>query len=274
MTRDDATADRVLAAAVDRVATLVDDATLVDATAGANALLVAADVDGRRSAGVAHRPAGDLPLPEAGADGLALAGCATAADPATRAVGVAALNALSAPQVDWRRGDPFASLPAGADVVTTVGSFAPAFRRFDDAAVRVIERPGVAVDADRAPDGVTVERYDPDGRAAAMAGADVAFVTGATLLYGGLGDYLAAADAAGVPSVVLVGATASFVPGPALDAGATVVAGARVTDTEAVRAAVADGACGTDLHDAGLRKVYAAAAAEPPTDRRRTEPEP
>ncbi|MFB6305176.1 MAG: Rossmann-like domain-containing protein, partial [Haloferacaceae archaeon] len=220
------------------------------------------------------RPAGDLPLPASGADGLAAARRATAADPPARAVGVAALNALSVPHVDWRRGDPFVSLPAGADVVTTVGSFGPAFRKFDDALVRVVERPGVDVDADRAPAGVAVERYHPGERAAAMDGADVAFVTGATLLYGGLGAYLAAADAAGVGTVVLVGATASFLPGPALDAGATLVAGARVDDVESVRAAVASGACGTDLHDAGLRKVYVGDDGRSDRERTETEPEP
>ena len=35
---------------------------------------------------------------------------------------------------------------------------------------------------------------------------------------------------------------------------------ATVTDADGVSAALRQGACGTDLHDAGLRKVYAARA--------------
>jgi len=60
--------------------------------------------------------------------------------------------------------------------------------------------------------------------------------------------------------VVVVGATASALPDPLFAAGADVVAGAAVDDPDAVRAAVRAGACGTDLHDAGLRKGVVAAA--------------
>ena len=60
------------------------------------------------------------------------------------------------------------------------------------------------------------------------------------------------------PPVVLVGATASQVPEPAFAAGVDVVAGALVTDVERVRERVAAGDCGTDLHEAGVVKVYVA----------------
>ena len=56
----------------------------------------------------------------------------------------------------------------------------------------------------------------------------------------------------------MVGATASFLPGPLFDVGADAIAGARVSDVSRARAAVERGACGTDLHDAGVEKVYAA----------------
>jgi len=61
--------------------------------------------------------------------------------------------------------------------------------------------------------------------------------------------------------VVLVGATASFVPEPAFEAGVTMLAGARVTDARAVREGALVGACATDLHDDALEKVYVTATA-------------
>jgi len=120
--------------------------------------------------------------------------------------------------------------------------------------VRVVERDPVGDVS--TPPGVDVRTYRPAETAAAMAGADVVFVTGSTLVYGGTERCLAAApeDAA----VVLVGATASCVPEPLFAAGADAVAGASVDDPARVRDAVASGACGTDLHDRGVRKVYAA----------------
>jgi uncharacterized protein (DUF4213/DUF364 family) len=106
-----------------------------------------------------------------------------------------------------------------------------------------------------APDGVRVSTFRPAEATAAMADADVVFVTGSAFVYGGLEGYLEAAPAS--TTVVLIGATASMCPGPAFDAGVDVVAGASVTDRDAVREAVRAGACGTDLHDDGVRKVYA-----------------
>ncbi|WP_265110994.1 Rossmann-like domain-containing protein [Halosolutus halophilus] len=174
-----------------------------------------------------------------------------------RALGVAAINALSAPFVDWNPGDPMALLDPAVDAITTVGLFRPAFRKFADVDVRVIERTDVG--SVSSPDGVSVTTFRPDAASAAMADADVVFVTGSTFVYGGLEAYLEAAPAAA--TVVLIGATASVLPGPAFAAGVDVVAGASVTETERdrVREAVRAGACGTDLHDAGVRKVYAVA---------------
>lgn len=212
-------------------------------------------------AGVAHRP----PTDEAGTwpvDVGDLAALAVAAPPEQhlrRAVGVAALAALSAPDVDWRAGDPMAGLPDDVAAVATVGLFRPALRKFDGCEVRVVERP--AAGADDAPAGVSAV-HPPAECDRAFEGADVCFVTGSTLVYGGLDRYLAAADD---PAVVLVGATASVLPGPAFDAGVDVVAGARVTDPDAVRERVAAGDCATDLHGAGLQKCYVAADPPPPT---------
>lgn len=225
-----------------------------------------ADGSGPVRAGLAHRPRG--PDPDlAGVDVEALAawalgeGAAAGGDDAAavaRAVGVAALNALSAPSLDWREGDPMALLSPDVERVATVGLFRPAFRKFDDVEVRVVERDPVDPAAVSTPPGVTVSTFGPDEAATAMADAEVVFVTGSALAYGGLDDSLAAAPPAA--TVVVIGASASTLPDPLFEAGADVVAGAVVDDPDAVRAAVRDGACGTDLHDAGVRKGYVAAA--------------
>jgi uncharacterized protein (DUF4213/DUF364 family) len=246
--------DRIApAAAVERV-TVGDRVVLVEVTDG--------DGSGRRTAGVAHRPAGEHShVDDHSLDRLVAAAGSPVDDAPSvrldRALGIAAVNALSAPYVDWQAGDPMAGLDSDVDRITTVGLFVPAFRKFEDVAVRVIERG--PVDSVPSPDGVRTETFTPADTETAMAGADVVFVTGSAFIYGGVDRYLDAAPAAA--TVVVIGATASFLPGPLFDRGVDVVAGASVTDVAAVRDAVARGACGTDLHDAGLRKVYSAATA-------------
>ena len=216
-------------------------------------------------AGVAHRPSGRPPAswPTTVSDLAELATDGALGSDANlrRAVGLATLNALSVPFVDWQSGDPMAALDDSVDAIATVGLFRPAFRKFSDVTVNVVERDPPALASVSSPDGVTVETFSPDECAAAFAGTDVCFVTGSTLVYGGVERYLSALDDADVPLVVLVGATASFVPEPAFDAGVDLVAGARVVDHEDVRASVKAGDCGTDLHDHGLKKVYVARAA-------------
>lgn len=238
------------------------EATDARVTVGARVLLVeVVHPDHGRLAGLAHTPEGTL-RPLDGASPTTLVERATAADASIeRAAGVAALNALSVPDVDWRTGDPMAALSPDVDAVATVGLFRPAFRKFDDVEVRVVERdPPADV---RSPPEVRVATYPPAECAAAFDGADVCFVTGSALVYGGVDRYLSALSAAGVAPVVLVGATASHRPEPAFDAGVDVVAGARVTDVDRVRERALAGDCGTDLHDAGVEKVY---VARPPTD--------
>lgn len=208
-----------------------------------------------RLAGLAHRPPGEPgEFPTAVEDLVALATDAGAY--LDRAVGVATLNALSAPDVDWQVGDPIAALSADVDTIATVGLFGPAFRKFDAIEVRVVERdPPESVDAH---DGVTVDLFRPGECERAFAGADVCFITGSTLIYDGLGGYLSVLSELGVAPVVLVGATASHLPGPAFEAGVDAVAGARVTDSERAREHVAADDCATDLHEVGVEKVYAA----------------
>jgi hypothetical protein len=255
------TADAVLAAVTDRLADRAARARSPRVTVGPRTLLVELrDPVAGRLAGVAHRPEGDpAGVPLDGSSVADLAGLAVDppgnAERLGRAVGVATLNALSAPAVDWRPGDPMATLDPDVETVATVGLFGPAFRRFAGHEVRVVERDPTAEPPD--PKGVDVSVHPPAATRRAFAGADVCFVTGSTLVYGGLGGYLRALAAASVPQVVLVGATASVVPEPLFDAGVDVVAGARVRDVAGVRAGVDAGGCGTDLHERGLEKVCA-----------------
>lgn len=251
-------ADPVSGATFDRV-TIGDAAVLVELSVGASAEASAA--------GLAHRPPGVVPdsAPWSGQspdrflrttfeEGERAVEGPDDETRLVRAVGIATLNALSAPYVDWREGDPMALLDPDVDRIATVGLFRPAFRKFGAIEVRVIERE--AVGEVSAPDRIDLRLFTPDETAAAMDGADVVFVTGSTLVYGGIERYLAAApDSA---TVVCVGATVSLLPDPLFDAGIDVVAGAKVVDVPRARAAVQEGACGTDLHDHGVRKVYVA----------------
>jgi uncharacterized protein (DUF4213/DUF364 family) len=248
--------ERVHAAVADRAAA----ATGARVTVGDRLVGVSVgDPDDGRLVGLAHRPADEPAVELAGHSASDLAAGATGdVSRFERAVGVATLNALSAPEMAWRSGDPMAALPADVGVIATVGLFGPAFRKFDRVTVRVVERDPPAAASVDAPAGVDVETYAPDACETAFDGADVCFVTGSTLVYGGVQRYLDALSAAGVAPVVLVGATASHLPGAAFDAGVDVVAGARVTAPDRALSGVAAGDCGTDLHDAGVEKVYVA----------------
>ncbi|APW96659.1 hypothetical protein CHINAEXTREME_02220 [Halobiforma lacisalsi AJ5] len=227
-------------------------------------------------AGVAHRPRGSPRPPAADRDLEALlapiSGRDSDATPAgdetdprlDRAVAIATLNALSAPAIDWDRGDPMGLLEPSVERIVTVGLFRPAFRRFSDVEVRVLERASVDLDPDDVPTpaDVRLSTYTPDETAVAMEGADVVFVTGSAFVYGGADRYLRAIPRSA--AAVVIGATASFRPEPLFEAGVDVVAGASVAEPDRVRRAVKAGACGNHLHDAGLRKGYVVRGRESP----------
>lgn len=267
----------ILPTVVNRLRALgsLDGATLERVTVGESVVMVELSNaaaggdrggDGETTAGLAHRPPGSVPSTE-GLDVETLLGWATAAPgdgdgtytQASVALGVATLNALSAPVIEWTVGDPMALLDSSVGTIGTVGLFRPAFRKFADVDVHVVERR--TIDEVTTPDDVRVTLFRPDEAAAAFADAEVVFVTGSAFVYGGVETYLDAMPSSS--TVVLVGATASFLPEPLFEAGVDVVAGAAVTDPPRVRVALHAGACGTDLHDAGVQKVYA--VPDPPT---------
>ena len=210
-------------------------------------------VDDRRVGGLTHRPAGsDRSVTAKNIESLLEP--ITAAENADRldlAAAIATLNALSAPLINWSRGDPMELLASDVETVVTVGLFKPAMGKFDDIELRIIER-GDCDPPSR--EGIEVRLFTPEEAGAAMVGADVVFITGSTLLYGGLDRYLGLTPADA--TVVLVGATASFLPTPLFDAGVDIVAGAVVSDPIQVREAVKAGACGTELHKSGVDKTY------------------
>ncbi|WP_410766155.1 Rossmann-like domain-containing protein [Haloferax sp. DFSO60] len=247
-------------ATVERV-TVGDKAVMVELSGVRDATQTEEQSNGERTAGLAHRPPGPAPS-TADIDVATLldwAASAPVGGPETPdgrvslSVAVAALNALSAPYIDWVVGDPMALLDSNVGTIATVGLFRPAFKKFDDVDVRVIERDEVGDVT--TPDGVRVTTYRQAEANTALADAEVIFVTGSAFLYGGVERYLDAAPS--TATVVVVGATASFLPTPLFDAGVDVVAGASVADADRARTAIRAGACGTDLHDAGVQKVYA-----------------
>ncbi|WP_416838153.1 Rossmann-like domain-containing protein [Haloferax sp. DFSO52] len=266
--------DPLLPAVVDRLRTLgaPTRATVESVTIGNRAVMVelsgvtdASQTEGSstggETVGLAHRPSGPAPSTD-GLDVATLLEWATSApveghetpgDRVSLSVAVAALNALSAPYIDWIAGDPMALLDSAVETIATVGLFRPAFRKFDNVDVHVIERDAVGDVA--APDGVRVTTYRQADASKALVDAEVLFVTGSAILYGGVERYLDAAPA--TATVVVVGATASFLPEVLFDAGVDVVAGASVVDVDRAREAIRAGGCGTDLHDAGVQKVYA-----------------
>lgn len=249
----------LLADARETVSDRLPTATDPRITVGQRAILVDCTTQSEgRLAGVAHRPSGPFEGRESSPSMTELVddGLSAPDGSVARAVSLAALNALSAPDIDWLPGDPMAALTADVDTVATVGLFRPAFKKFGAVSVRVVERDVGRIDPESLPADVPTTLFEPEAAAEAFDGADVCFITGSSLVYGGIEAYLDAAR--DVPLVAVIGATASFAPELLFERGVHLVAGARVQDVESVRARIRAGDCGTDLHDAGLQKVYCA----------------
>lgn len=154
------------------------------------------------------------------------------------------------------------SISKDVSVIATVGLFAPALRKFGARDVRIVERDPLDPTSIDAPDSVAVSTYQPGAVDTAFAGVDVLFITGSTVVYGGLDSYVAAAT--DIPTVIVIGATASFLPDPLFDAGVSMVAGARVSAPDRVRSGILAGKCASDLHQLGLEKVFVTASQELP----------
>lgn len=255
--KDEKSAEELLAEALALVRERGTGVEVVDAVEGANLGYVEIET------GAGDRTAGTTYLPEAGSPELVGRDALTVvedaiepdADLATRAMGLATLNALSEGLVEWRPGDPMSAFTDDVDTVAMVGLFGPVLKDYEGLDVRVIERDPEDVSLPEGlPSSVDASLHGPADAERALDGADVVLVTGTTLVYGGLGRYLAAASPD--QPVVLVGATTSFVPDPLFDAGTSVVAGARVTDREYVKELIVGPRCGRKLHGNGLEKVY------------------
>mgnify|MGYP006305923521 FL=1 len=133
-----------------------------------------------------------------------------------------------------------------------VGLFVPVIGHLSGVTVDVIEREPDAMTLPDLDDDVSVELHPPSAADAVVPEATVVFVTGSTLVYGGLRRYLDATTPA--QTVVIVGASASFDPSLLFRSGVSIVAGATVAEPDAVRRGVAAGRSEADLHDEGLEK--------------------
>lgn len=210
--------------------------------------------DGEELPGVVHAPGPPYPEIE-GWTAAEVVNRAVEGDPTVqeRALAVATLNALSVGHVDWASGDPMEALGPAVETVGMVGLFTPALGKFESVDIRVVERfpEDVSPPADLPP-GVSVDLFGPEEATTAFDDVSVIFITGSTLVYGGLGGYLRAApDSA---TVVLIGSSSSFVPTVLFEAGVDVVAGAVVADIDAVIDAIRAGATVPELHRSGLEK--------------------
>lgn len=182
----------------------------------------------------------------AGADAWRLAGDAAGADPLRRAIGIAALNALSALAIE-RYGVPggravesmdalAAAAVRDAERVVMVGAFPPFIEALAGrvASLEVIDEHREALPRGKHHLWVPAERA-----AAALARADVALLTGSSLVAGGLDALLDACARARV--VVLAGPSASAWPPPFFARGVDVLAGLRIVDPERILRVVSEG---------------------------------
>ncbi len=210
--------------------------------------------EGEPLPGVAHGPGPPYPEIE-GLSAAEVVDRAVEGEPTLqdRAFAVATLNALSVGHVDWSSADPMEALGPDVDTIGMVGLFTPAFGKFESVDIRVVERfPEDVSPPTDLPQDVSVELFGPDDARRAFEAAGVVYITGSTLVYGGLGRYLSVAPESA--TVVVIGSSSSFLPTVLFEAGVDVVAGAKVADPEAVSDAVGAGASVPELHRSGLQK--------------------
>jgi len=151
-------------------------------------------------------------------DPIAAAKLCTSRVSGRRAIGIAALNALTwalKPTLEFRFGDPLDMLDVCGKRVAMVGYFKPIFWRFKDArCLKIIERKRMR--------GV----YPPSKAREVLGEADVVLITGSCLVYGGLERYLLLSKSA--EKVIVLGPTSSMTPEPFFRRGADIVAGVKI----------------------------------------------
>lgn len=217
-------------------------------------------------------PAGRM----AGCGAWELAEYATSPVPLRRAVGVAALNALSSLAVE-RFGVPGGTMVPGADAleaadvhpedrVAMVGAFAPFVRALKGrvAELWVVDRHPEALREDERP-----LWRSPEHAREVLSAATVVLLTGSTLVEGGVDDLLEASRRA--RRRVLAGPTTALWPVPFFDRGVHVLAGIRVLDGSRLVRIVGEGGSGYFFQDAAEKVAVVRhsfpAAAEPPSKR-------
>ncbi len=139
-----------------------------------------------------------------------------------RAIGVAALNALTwalKPTPPFKVGDPLDTLDVYGKRVAMVGYFKPLLHRFEHAkSLKIIERKKI--------EGV----YPPEKAKEVLSEADIVLITGSCLVYGGLERYLRLSKR--VSKVIVLGPTSSMTPEPFFKRGADIVAGVKIEGCE------------------------------------------
>jgi hypothetical protein len=250
------TAENVLRRTVEGIDGEADD-RLSSLTVGESLVMVTSESgDGKRAAGIAPYPGGVVP-DVIGESALEVARGGVETDElGARAVGIAALNTISAPVGSTVSADPFHLLESGVDRVCMIGLFGPVFSQIDSLHVDLLERnpDEMAVPTDL-PSDVEIALHPPEAASSVIPEASVLYVTGSTLVYGGLDRYRKYTSVD--QSVVVVGASTSFDPTALFDAGVPIVAGVSVVDVASVREGIAAGHCESKLHETGLQKVMA-----------------
>ncbi len=184
-----------------------------------------------------------------GSSAWELAAFATGENPLRRAVGVAALNALSSIAIECR-GVPGGELKAGMDAlvairvgaddrVAMVGAFVPFIKQLRGRVNQlwVIDKHPEALKPDELP-----LLRPPAEAASTLSDASVVIITGSTLVEGGLDSLLDAS--AGARVVALAGPTASPWPPPFFRRGVAILGGVRVTDGPRIMTLVSEGGSG------------------------------
>lgn len=189
-----------------------------------------------------------------------LADYALSPSPLRRAVGVAALNALSALALS-RYGLPEGAFRPGVDALTAaevrdddrvvmVGAFIPFIKALKGrvAALSVVDKHREALKAEELPYWVS-----PDQASAVLARASVAIISASVLVEGGIDDLLEAAR--GARTLALAGPTAPLWPRPFFERGFDLLAGIQVRDAARMLALVSEGGSGQFFFDEAAEKV-------------------